>query len=168
MIGFVKTIKLYKASSDFIAYIKVAGEQNQETVKVCLKTNDNKINDFKINLRSSRQFTLRKKTFLFRWTNSIPMVWKKSTMNNRHNFSLLIFLVPVQVKLSVRKWYQFIILLSTTDIIDKFLFYSELQLIFSSIVVIQIIFPQFQCPVKLVTRFESKLITRFGTRNGTK
>ena len=95
MIGFVKTIKLYKASSDFIAYIKVAGEQNQETVKVCLKTNDNKINDFKINLRSSRQFTLRKKTFLFRWTNSIPMVWKKSTMNNRHNFSLLIFLVPV-------------------------------------------------------------------------
>ena len=34
MIGLVKTIKLYKAADDFFAYIKVASEQNQETVKV--------------------------------------------------------------------------------------------------------------------------------------
>lgn len=34
MIGLVKTIKLYKATDDFVAYIKVASEQNQETVKV--------------------------------------------------------------------------------------------------------------------------------------
>lgn len=34
MIGIVKTTKIYKGADDFIAYIKVASEQNQETVKV--------------------------------------------------------------------------------------------------------------------------------------
>ena len=82
MIGLVKTIKLYKAADDFFAYIKVASEQNQETVKVW------KIQrfDIQINLRSSRLFTLRMKTFLFQWTNLIPTVWKKSTINHYHFF----------------------------------------------------------------------------------